>query len=284
MDAAVLAFTKHLSGPTRILENGSAGNIRPPKREREDALTREERSDSATTVVLEGDYGTLVKVGNRYVQLCSYRASNTEYLSRDLPILRKKVHSSTLVVHSVSSLDDAIDFANAAGEPLLASYHFGTPAVAKYTSQFIGSRASFINHIPVELSGRMSFDDLLVFECILNKFTVGPAAPLGYATSAIDRYRPEMFSVAEPHIVLPSELSATLEIALSSSSVAKAPGLRQLALAPLAPTGQGSGKVVGFFDQGLITGATILLTPVVGGVTVAGYLCARFAIRRWMSP
>jgi len=40
------------------------------------------------------------------------------------------------------------------GQPLLASFHFGALPVAKYTTQFMDSYASFVNHIPLELQGK----------------------------------------------------------------------------------------------------------------------------------
>jgi len=40
---------------------------------------------------------------------------------------------------------------------LLACYHFGAPEAAKYTTQFIDSYASFVNHAPIELTGEVQY-------------------------------------------------------------------------------------------------------------------------------
>ena len=90
-----------------------------------------------------------------------------------------------------------------------------------------------------------------------------------------------MFSTATPQFVEPSELSKQLTIA---SKAANAPHfktllLKEMTLKALPPDDQREGKVVGFFDQGLITGGTILLAPVIGGLTVATYYSMRFGIR-----
>ena len=80
-----------------------------------------------------------------------------------------------------------------------------------------------------------------------------------------------MFSTASPQFVEPSELSqklgegSVIENAEKSQSVV----LSKMALEPLPPNDQRDGKVVGFFDQGLITGAAVLLVPAVSGLTVA---------------
>lgn len=65
VDTAVVALTQYLSGSSLDVGTGSAEKMKPRRRERSDVLTEEERSDSETTVILEGDNGTLVKIGNR---------------------------------------------------------------------------------------------------------------------------------------------------------------------------------------------------------------------------
>jgi hypothetical protein len=68
--------------------------------------------------------------------------------------LQRKFSEPVLVLHSISSLDDAIDFTNKGGSPLLATYLFANPAAAKYLSQFIDNYLSLVNQISPELLGR----------------------------------------------------------------------------------------------------------------------------------
>lgn len=49
----------------------------------------------------------------------------------------------------------------------------------------------------------------------------------------------------------------------------------------LKATGQRPGKMVGFFDQGLLLGVGIVLTPVLAGLGVGVYFGAKAAVRRW---
>ena len=77
----------------------------------------------------------------------------SEYRSTSL--LKTKISEPVLLVHSVKSLDDAIDFINNGdSNELLAAYHFGENAQCKYLSQFVASQVSYINHIPAELLGQ----------------------------------------------------------------------------------------------------------------------------------
>lgn len=73
---------------------------------------------------------------------------------RSTSLLKNKISEPVLLVHSVKSLDDAIDFINNNGNELLAAYHFGENAQCKYLSQFVSSQVSYVNHIPAELLGQ----------------------------------------------------------------------------------------------------------------------------------
>lgn len=84
-------------------------------------------------------------------------------------LLGGKISGPQLLVHSVRSLDDAIDVANRCirhhsfqdeanhrlirNGPLLASYSFAEPKSGKYLSQFIPSGVSFVNQIPIQVIG-----------------------------------------------------------------------------------------------------------------------------------
>ncbi|KAJ5507606.1 hypothetical protein N7527_009749 [Penicillium freii] len=58
-----------------------------------------------------------------------------------------------LLVHTVRSLDHAIDLSNLVGN-LRGAYVFAHEKSAKYLTQFINADVSFVNHIPVEVLGK----------------------------------------------------------------------------------------------------------------------------------
>lgn len=77
------------------------------------------------------------------------------HTSRDdlQPEATKDAHSIPLL--AVSSYDDAIDaLSQNHPKPLSALYIFAEPLAAKYLTQFIRTRASFVNHIPANLLGK----------------------------------------------------------------------------------------------------------------------------------
>jgi hypothetical protein len=91
-----------------------------------------------------------------------------------------------------------------------------------------------------------------------------------------------MFELPRPQFIQPPPLSEALEGVLDrTSSPAKNQELRKLTLQPLAPTNQRDGKAVGFFDQGLKTGATLLMTPIVTGGAVLAYYGVSAIVRRY---
>ena len=48
-----------------------------------------------------------------------------------------------------------------------------------------------------------------------------------------------------------------------------------MASQPLKPTGQGKGEAIGFFEQGIITGATVMFGIVVPGVLYTSWVLGR---------
>jgi hypothetical protein len=62
-------------------------------------------------------------------------------------------------VLATSSHDDAIDAINATSQDaLLALYVFADGPSAKYLTQFIRTRVSFVNHIPTNILGKSAFE------------------------------------------------------------------------------------------------------------------------------
>jgi len=124
----------------------------------------------------------------------------------------------------------------------------------------VPAHVSYTNHIPPAL-------------------LVGPAAPLHHPTATHPRYDPALFTVPRPaHATAPAS-SAKLHAALTSGPAA---GLRAESVAPLKPDGQRAGKIVGFFDQGLITGVVVFVLPVVAGLGTLGFLGVRMGVRKML--
>ncbi len=70
----------------------------------------------------------------------------------DASLLSQKTNGPLLIVHAISSLDDAIDYANQSTESTLAaSYIFAALPEANYLASFVDAHLSLVNHIPVEL-------------------------------------------------------------------------------------------------------------------------------------
>ncbi|KAJ5662866.1 hypothetical protein N7507_003597 [Penicillium longicatenatum] len=172
-----------------------------------------------------------------------------EVQDRNSPLLQKKINEKVLLVHPVTSLDDAIDVNF--NQTLAATYAFAAPASAKYLTQFIDADISWVNHVPAHM-------------------LIGPAFPRNtpynaqtrYATAQFQRPRPQLISVSAPAQATQTILGA---------NTAKADLLWRQAIAPLPSTNQRPGFKIGYFEQGIITGGLITLASVVATVSTLGY-------------
>lgn len=147
-------------------------------------------------------------------------------------ILQSTTSARLLVLHSISSLDDAIDLINSkTSSPCLAAYHFGNPATGKYLSQFIPAQHTFINHVPRDL-------------------LIGPPIPL--STTGSDpkqRYPTTLFSVPRPVYIKETKTGAEKGAA----------DLLAEATAPLKQFKRHPGGGVGFFEQGFLINAGFIV-------------------------
>jgi hypothetical protein len=147
-------------------------------------------------------------------------------------------------------------------EALAATYAFADPPSAKYLTQYIEAHISLINHLPVDL-------------------LIGPAYPITTQLPAdrSTRYNAASFLVPHPQFVTESASSTLLRSVLDKPTSAEAVKVWDDALKPLPPTGQRSGKRIGFFEQGILTGVGITLFSVIGVVGAVGYYSVWFLRR-----
>ena len=154
--------------------------------------------------------------------------------ARTPDLLRNKTEAPVLMVHSVRSLDDAIDLiSSTTDDQSLAAYHFANAATGKYLAQYIDASVTFVNNIPRDI-------------------LVGPAFPTAHPINLEIRYPAELFTVQRPAYTTPSLASARLEAALRSSSNVTAQQLLAEATSPLPAMKRSGGGSVGFFEQGFL--------------------------------
>lgn len=108
---------------------------------------------------------------------------------------------------------------------------------------------------------------------------VGPATPTTttHEPDILYRYSREMFSVPRPQFVerAPEVFQKAEELLSGSSRKATAATLREAAVEPLPPMRVSDNKAVGFFEQGLFTGASVMLSVVLPAVGYSTYLLGR---------
>ena len=99
---------------------------------------------------------------------------------------------------------------------------------------------------------------------------VGPAAPSSHPTRAHPRYSKALFSSETPEFIHPSSRSILLQEALDGVNAASRQRIREQTLRALTPMGQPPGYAIGFFEQGLLVGATILGASTVMSLALVG--------------
>ncbi|KAJ5653299.1 aldehyde dehydrogenase PutA [Penicillium lividum] len=166
-------------------------------------------------------------------------------------LLRSKIDERLLLVHTVSSLDDAINFCNSMGT-LNATYTFAAPAAAKYVSESIDAGVAWINHVPLDM-------------------LVGPVLPCNVAFSQETRYTIDLFQVSRGQILHRSSNTSLAKSVLCSARTSHVQASLRQVLVPLPSLKQRPGHKIGFFEQGFVTGASLILSSLVAIGVVAGY-------------
>lgn len=104
---------------------------------------------------------------------------------------------------------------------------------------------------------------------------VGPAAPSGYPVCLTSRYTSEMLTRPHPEY---ARCDNQKEARISKGLAQNDSNIFQNVVQPLKPTGQKSGTSIGFFDQGILTGLTFFVLPVLATTCYLTYLGGRFTI------
>ena len=216
------AALSYLTSSIDAHSNGSAKNSTSGKQQ---STLQKDLEASGATVLASGARGTLAL-------LPSTMRSNE--------ILTKKITEPLLLIHPVSSLDDAIDYLNSTStRPLLAAHIFAAPDSAKYLSHFVIASASFVNGIPAEL-------------------LVGPAAPEGFALSVSPRYTVEMFSMPHPEIFkYSSDVNSDVALLLDGSqeiSRRVRTSLQSYGISPCQRSKKGQARRLDFSSRGFWLG------------------------------
>lgn len=156
-------------------------------------------------------------------------------------IIGTKVDGPVLLVHSIKSLDDAIDLLGSdSAKPCLAAYHFANLATSNYLSRYIMAQQSFVNHVPRLL-------------------LVGPAMPLSQSSTVENRYPQELFAMHFPVLIGSTTTSGGLRPAESALSSDQAQELLNEATSPLKVFKRHPGGGVGFFEQGFLISAGLIV-------------------------
>ncbi|KAE8154444.1 aldehyde dehydrogenase PutA [Aspergillus avenaceus] len=189
----------------------------------------------------------------------SYKSVNTiisgtgwsiaQVSERSSPLLQAKVSERLLLLHPVSSLDDAINLCNLSGTHT-ATYTFASPAAAKYVSESIDAHTAWINHVPFEM-------------------LVGPAIPANFPINPSTRYTRESFEVSRPQVVVKSA-NTILTMKVLDKEASRLKYIQEV-FSPLPAVRQRPGHSIGFFEQGIITGGLLGLTSLITFVSGVGY-------------
>ncbi|KAH7014596.1 Aldehyde/histidinol dehydrogenase [Microdochium trichocladiopsis] len=200
-----------------------------------------------------------VEEGSATIISSNPEATIVDVSSRQSVVLRSKISEPCLVLHSVTSMDDAIDTAPRHGT-LAATYVFSKPDPAKYIGQFVDTSIVFVNQIPLQI-------------------LFGPMTPAttSYNVALSTPYPTILFSLPKPQHIVPTVLSKTI------ASIMSNPHSTAVVLDPkaLPPVKRLKNRLaLGFFEQGIVTGGVILLSVVLSCTGWVGWYAFRTAKAR----
>ncbi|KAF2966931.1 hypothetical protein GQX73_g6656 [Xylaria multiplex] len=167
-------------------------------------------------------------------------------------LLRDKLQEPCLPVLATTSMEDAIDTSRSYGRSA-AIYVFASPPAAKYLCQFMDARVSFVGQVPPAL-------------------LFSPRAPESKPSIASREcpYHEGQFTISKQQFITCSTLTKALGSILLDPTTAQTKSI--LCVAPLPPVKRLINKRgVGFFEQGIITGVTLVISVTVSFAGVLGY-------------
>ncbi|KAI8937431.1 hypothetical protein NX059_005154 [Plenodomus lindquistii] len=198
-------------------------------------------------IITQGDAGAIVELTN----LSTLPPKSSQ------PIFA--LSAITSLEHAISLIDEDLD----TQETLLAAYHFGTPSAGKYLSQFVSADVSYINHIPTPL-------------------LLGPAAPSHHPINLNNRYTTRQFTRAAPaYISPPSSQSSLAKVLKGKDSRKAAAELLGQATQEIKEKKRAEWIAIGFFEQGILIGLSLVGIPLLAGVGSALFFGVRAGLRRW---
>lgn len=170
----------------------------------------------------------------------------------------------------------------------LAAYIFGSSDAANFMSQNLNSHVAWINQIPSSLLSRVfptAFEPALLLS-ITNNITVGPAAPINYASpNSTHRYDTKVFSVPRLQCIQSPKCESLSMVSklLENSEAAAIEHNRGQPMKALKSSKQPAGHAIGFFEQGILIGTGITLSIVIPifayGSYFIGQKCLQFVKR-----
>lgn len=198
-------------------------------------------------VITQGDNGAVVELSNPSV--LPPRSSQPVFA----------ISAITSLEHAISLVDEDSD----SQDTLLAAYHFGTPSTGKYLSQFVNADVSFINHIPFRL-------------------LLGPGAPSHHSINVENRYTTEQFTRASSaYIVAPASQAPITKVLAGKDSRKAAADLLGKASQEIKEDKRADWIAIGYFEQGILIGLSLVGIPLVTGLGVSLFYGVRAGLRRW---
>ncbi len=192
------------------------------------------------------------------IVLQDHKTAVLDLPSRLSGLPESKTSAPALAVATIRSLDEAIDFLGRSTEgPYLAAYHFSNLESAKYLTQFIDAELTLVNHISREL-------------------LVGPASPSGHPIDLNARFSPYMFSKSRAAYVNSSPVSNNYATALASPHGQPTKELLASASEPLKAMKRSKGGGIGYFEQGFLLNASLILVTIITVSSAGSYYAWRW--------
>ncbi|EUC40586.1 hypothetical protein COCMIDRAFT_30502 [Bipolaris oryzae ATCC 44560] len=201
------------------------------------------------TTISSGDNGAVVELSN----LSSLPPKSTQ------PIFA--VSAITSLEHAISLVEQDVS----PNETLLASYHFGANATAKYLSQFVPAAVSFANSVPFSL-------------------LLGPAAPEPSSQIPFDvekRYTVEHFSrLAPAYVSVPGSQRSLLKVLSGKEGAKVASEMLGQATKEIKEAKRKESIAIGYFEQGIFVGLGVYGIPLLTCIGASLFFGVRAGLRK----